>query len=87
MAGQYTVDSANTDSFVWTNRDMVITFSAGNEGVDANEDGVVDADSTGSPATSKNVITSQPDSRGLAAPVARILRELASDPETTRETS
>ena len=30
---------------------------------------------------------SQPDSRGLAAPVARILRELASDPETTRETS
>jgi A/G-specific adenine glycosylase len=30
---------------------------------------------------------SQPDSRGLATPVARILRELASDPKTTRERS
>ena len=57
VAGQYTIDSANTDSFVWNNRDMVITFSAGNEGVDANADGVVDNDSTGAPGTSKNVIT------------------------------
>jgi hypothetical protein len=56
-AGDYTVDSANTDSFIWTNRDMVITFSAGNEGTDANADGIVDNDSIGSPATSKNVIT------------------------------
>ena len=36
---------------------MVITFSAGNEGIDANADGSVDNDSTGSPATAKNVIT------------------------------
>jgi hypothetical protein len=57
VAGDYTVDSANTDSFVWTNRDMVITFSAGNSGVDANANGVVDNDSIGSPATAKNVIT------------------------------
>ena len=57
VAGDYTLDSANSDSFVWTNRDMVITFSAGNEGVDANADGVVDNDSTGAPGTSKNVIT------------------------------
>lgn len=57
VAGDYTVDSMNTDSFVWTNRDMVITFSAGNEGADANNDGVVDNDSTGAPGTSKNVIT------------------------------
>jgi hypothetical protein len=57
VAGDYTVDSANTDSFVWTNRDMVITFSAGNEGADANSDGVVDNDSLGSPATAKNVLT------------------------------
>jgi len=57
VAGAYTVDSANTDSFVWANRDMVITFSAGNEGADANANGVVDADSTGAPGTSKNVIT------------------------------
>ncbi|MCI0550486.1 MAG: S8 family serine peptidase [Anaerolineae bacterium] len=57
LAGDYTVDSANTDSFVWTNRDMVITFSAGNSGTDANSNGVVDNDSIGSPATAKNVIT------------------------------
>jgi hypothetical protein len=57
VAGDYTVDSANSDSFVWSNRDMVITFSAGNSGVDANADGVVDNDSTGAPATAKNVIT------------------------------
>lgn len=56
-AGDYTVDSANADSFIWTNRDMVITFSAGNEGADANSNGVVDNDSIGSPATAKNVIT------------------------------
>ncbi len=57
VAGDYTLDSANADSFIWTNKDMVITFSAGNEGTDANADGVVDNDSTGSPATAKNVIT------------------------------
>ncbi len=56
-AGDYTTDSVNVDSFVWTNRDMVITFSAGNEGIDANSDGVIDNDSIGSPGTSKNVIT------------------------------
>lgn len=57
LAGDYTLDSANTDSFVWTNRDMMITFSAGNEGIDANNNGVVDNDSIGSPATAKNVLT------------------------------
>jgi hypothetical protein len=56
-AGDYTLDSSNADKFVWNNRDMVITFSAGNEGIDANSDGVVDNDSIGSPATAKNVIT------------------------------
>jgi len=57
LAGDYTLDSANTDDFVWDNPDMTITFSAGNEGVDNNADGIVDSDSTGSPATAKNVLT------------------------------
>jgi hypothetical protein len=57
VAGDYTLNSANTDSFIWTNRDMTITFSAGNSGVDANGNGVVDNDSLGAPATAKNVIT------------------------------
>ena len=57
VAGDYNSDGVNTDTFVWNNRDMVITFSAGNEGIDANGDGVIDNDSIGSPGTSKNVIT------------------------------
>ena len=56
-AGDYTTDSANVDNFVWNHRDMLITFSAGNEGIDANSDGVIDNESIGSPATAKNVLT------------------------------
>ncbi|MFZ6031240.1 MAG: S8 family serine peptidase [Chloroflexota bacterium] len=56
-AGDYTADSANADSFVWSNPDLLIAFSAGNAGVDANSDGVIDSDSMGSPATAKNVLT------------------------------
>jgi hypothetical protein len=57
VAGDYTLDSANADTFVWQKRDMLITFSAGNEGIDANANGVIDNDSIGSPATAKNVLT------------------------------
>ena len=56
-AGEYSTSSAQSDEFIWNNPDMAITFSAGNEGVDANGNGVVDNDSIGSPATAKNVIT------------------------------
>jgi subtilase family serine protease len=55
--GVYTADAESTDAFVWAHRDMAVAFSAGNSGVDANGDGVVDAMSVGSPATAKNVIT------------------------------
>ncbi|HLF26854.1 MAG TPA: S8 family serine peptidase [Anaerolineae bacterium] len=57
VAGDYNANSAETDDFVWNHRDMIITFSAGNEGTDANANGVVDNDSIGSPATAKNVLT------------------------------
>ncbi|HUP40948.1 MAG TPA: S8 family serine peptidase [Vicinamibacterales bacterium] len=56
-AGAYTTDSLNADSFIWSNPDMAVTFSAGNAGIDANSDGIIDADSMGSPATAKNVIS------------------------------
>jgi Subtilase family len=56
-AGAYTTDSANTDDFIWNHRDMTITFSAGNAGIDGNSDGVIDAGSIGAPATAKNVIS------------------------------
>ena len=57
VAGSYDSSSQQLDQFVWDNRDMVITVSAGNEGTDGNRDGVVDLDSIGSPATAKNCIT------------------------------
>ena len=54
--GAYTADAENTDAFVWAHRDMTLLFSAGNQGVDADGNGQVDAGSIGSPATAKNVL-------------------------------
>ena len=34
LAGEYNDDSMNTDDFIWNHPDMVITFSAGNDGFD-----------------------------------------------------
>ncbi|WP_436499348.1 S8 family serine peptidase [Actinokineospora sp. HUAS TT18] len=56
-AGQYTDNSQAADKFINTHRDMLVSFSAGNEGIDANADGVIDNDSIGAPATAKNVLT------------------------------
>ena len=68
--GAYNTDSQKVDTFVWNNKDMVITFSAGNEGVDCwyitttcrhpgacSPDGIIDTNSIGTPATAKNCIT------------------------------
>jgi subtilase family serine protease len=55
--GAYTADAVNVDAFVWTHRDLAVTISAGNSGIDANADGVVDDGSLMSPATAKNVIS------------------------------
>jgi hypothetical protein len=56
-AGNYTSFSEDVDEFVWNNPDFLILFSAGNDGVDANGDGVIDPMSLESPATAKNCIT------------------------------
>ena len=69
-AGQYDTDALNVDLFSWNHKDMVITFSAGNDGEDGTVwdgstraatgppiDGVVDTDSMGSPGTAKDCIT------------------------------
>ncbi len=55
--GAYGIDSQNVDKFMWDHPDFTILFSAGNDGVDWNDDGVVDEDSIGSPGTAKNCIT------------------------------
>ena len=57
VAGAYTADSANADAFIWSHRDLAVTFSAGNSGVDDNSDGVVDGNSINAPGSAKNVIT------------------------------
>ncbi len=54
--GAYTLQSQQVDAFAWNHRDMVLVFSAGNHGVDANANGVVDLGSIYSPASAKNCI-------------------------------
>ena len=56
-AGSYIAFSRETDRFIWDHPDMVVVFSAGNNGRDANSDGIIDLGSIGVPASSKNVLT------------------------------
>ncbi|MBN1389204.1 MAG: S8 family serine peptidase [Candidatus Thermoplasmatota archaeon] len=63
-AGAYTTNSRDVDWFLYYHPDMIILFSAGNDGIDYykpygtyNPDGKIDDDSIGSPATSKSAIT------------------------------
>ena len=56
-ASAYTTDSEAVDEYIWDHKDFTIFFSAGNEGTDANSNGVVDLYSMGSPATAKNSVT------------------------------
>ena len=57
VAGQYTSNSMQTDFSARNHSGMLILFSAGNSGTDANSNGEIDDDSLGAPATSKNVLT------------------------------
>ncbi|GGK41865.1 hypothetical protein GCM10010124_38340 [Pilimelia terevasa] len=54
--GVYEENAAGVDDFVAANRDMTVTFAAGNGGQDGDRNGVVDPDSVGAPATAKNAI-------------------------------
>jgi subtilisin family serine protease len=81
--GQYTDTAQGADKFINGHRDMLITFSAGNEGVDANSDGVIDNDSIGAPATAKNVLTVGASENGKAqSPCDAALTYL---PQTAKE--
>lgn len=55
--GTYNSNSTEVDEFVWQHRDCVICFSAGNEGVDINANGIIDPQSITPPATARNCIT------------------------------
>lgn len=56
-AGEYSSYSEDVDEFSWDNKNFLILFAAGNDGIDANFDGVIDLYSVGPPATAKNCIT------------------------------
>jgi len=56
VEGEYTMDAMTSDEFIWDQPDMLITYSAGNAGIDYDRDGVVDASSLDSPASAKNVL-------------------------------
>jgi len=55
--GAYDTGARQCDQFMYNQPDMLLVFSAGNSGTDADSDGVIDPDSIGSPATAKNVLT------------------------------
>lgn len=55
--GGYSYTAEVVDEVNWMYKDLTIVFAAGNAGEDANADGVIDEDSTASPATAKNVIS------------------------------
>ncbi len=52
----YITPSEDVDDYVWAHKDYLILFSAGNEGVDDNNDGVIDLYAVTPPATAKNCI-------------------------------
>jgi subtilisin family serine protease len=54
--GVYTTQCRQTDRYIWEHRDFSIVYALGNDGCDANRDGLVDYASALPPATAKNVI-------------------------------
>ena len=56
VEGEYNADSMTTDEFIWDHPDLFVAYAAGNEGIDLNRDGVVDAHSLDAPASAKNVL-------------------------------
>lgn len=57
VAGEYNENAHSVDDFMFRHPDMLLLFSAGNEGLDRDADGVIDPDSVGSPGTAKNCLT------------------------------
>ncbi len=56
VQGVYSIQSQQTDRFVWQHPDMSILFSVGNEARDTDGDGRADEGSVVPPATAKNII-------------------------------
>ena len=54
--GQYNYDSVYVDIYTWENQNFLAVIAAGNDGVDANADGVIDPGSVSVPGTAKNCL-------------------------------
>lgn len=52
----YDLTARQVDAFIWAHPDFLVVVAAGNDGVDANRDGMVDLASVGTPATAKNCL-------------------------------
>ena len=57
VEGTYDAQARAVDNYMFTHRDALVLFSAGNNGRDANGNVQIDADSIGTPGTAKNVLT------------------------------
>ncbi len=55
--GAYDASADEIDDVVWSHPDLVICFAAGNDGTDADANGLVDGGSIGSQSAAKNCIT------------------------------
>ncbi|MBR6021263.1 MAG: S8 family serine peptidase, partial [Kiritimatiellae bacterium] len=55
-SGKYVYDSIYADGYMWTNQNFIMVIAAGNDGIDANSDGVIDAGSVSCPGTAKNCL-------------------------------
>ncbi|SDK92858.1 Subtilase family protein [Maridesulfovibrio ferrireducens] len=55
--GNYDSLSVSVDQFMWSNKDFLILFAAGNAGKDKDLDGVIDSYCIDSPGTAKNCLT------------------------------
>lgn len=56
LAAQYVYDAVYADGYMWTNQNFLALFAAGNDGIDKNKDGVIDAGSVTPPSTAKNCL-------------------------------
>ena len=57
VSGMYSSNSQDVDEYMWSHKDFLILFSAGNDGIDMDGEGVVDLYSLVEPATAKNCLT------------------------------
>ena len=54
--GSYVSDCQQIDQYVWSNQNFLVVVAAGNDGIDANSDGVVDPGEVSPPSTAKNCL-------------------------------